>query len=285
MPYTKKHYFIIVNYNSGDYIIDCIDSIMQSQNIRPYIIVVDNASRDNSLESCKLQFPNLTYIYNSHNIGFAAGANIGARLALEKGASTVTFCNPDAVLEKTCANLLISTITSRNIDILSPVIYKENTNDIWFSGGHISFSKMKTTHTNPLPTTDLITDIDYITGCVMTVSADVFNKIGLFDENFFLYYEDADFSLRAKKANLKLGVLPQAHAYHTEISEQNKDQKTYFLVLSGLIFFNKHTPGFKKLWFKVHTTLRKIKNYFDCKKNKPLAHSVRKAYQDYASKK
>ncbi|MEA3322780.1 MAG: hypothetical protein U9Q12_01015, partial [Patescibacteria group bacterium] len=115
-------------------------------------------------------------------------------------------------------------------------------------------------------------------------SSKVFEKIGLFDENFFLYYEDADFSLRAKNNNFTLGVVPQAHAYHKEISENNIDQKTYFLVLSGLIFFEKHTHGIKKFWFHIHTTLRKIKNYFYCKKNKPFARSVRKAYHDYATK-
>ncbi len=283
MPHNK-HYFVIVNYNSGVHIIDCINSIVQSQNINPSIIIVDNASRDNSLENCKSRFPNLVYIYNSHNIGFAAGANTGARLALEHGATTVTFCNPDAIIEKTCANLLISSITHNKADIVSPVIYKKSSQNIWFSGGHISFFHMRATHTNPLPVKTILTDIDYISGCVMTVSSSVFEKIGLFDEKFFLYYEDADFSLRAKDNDFTLGIVPQAHAYHSELSENNKEQKTYFLVLSGLIFFKKHTSGIKKLWFHIHTSLRKIKNYFDCKKNKPLACSVRKAYHDYATK-
>jgi GT2 family glycosyltransferase len=277
---NNKDYFIIVNYNSGSHIVDCITSIIQSINIKPHIIVVDNASKDNSLEKCKKKFPNITYIYNSHNIGFASGANIGARRALEKGARTITFCNPDAYLKKDCAYHLINVVINGMADIVSPIIQDESSK-IWFSGGNISFLHMRATHIYQPINKSLITDIDYISGCVMTVSKNVFEKIGLFDEQFFLYYEDADFSLRAQEVGFKLAIIPKAVAFHSEISEQNKEQKTYFLVLSGLIFFDKHTKGIKKTWFHIHTKLRKIKNYFDCKKNKPLSHTVSKAYHDY----
>jgi len=282
---TKKHYFVIVNYNSGSNIIDCINSILMSKNIHPHIIIVDNASRDNSLEECKIQFSNVTYIYNTHNIGFGAGANIGARFALERNAATITFCNPDAIIAKTCAHTIISAITSHEADIISPIIYKDRSSHIWFSGGRISFFRMRTTHTQILSqTAQELINTDYITGCVMTVSAQVFKKIGLFDEHFFLYYEDADFSVRARNAGYILKVASQAKAWHKEVSEEEKEQKTYFLVLSGLLFFDKHSHGIQRLWFNIHFMLRKIKNYFQCKHN-PLAQYVHKAYLDYAKKK
>lgn len=279
----NKHYFIIVNYDSGVDLIKCVESILYSNNITPYIVIVDNASRDGSLEECKARFPKFTYIYNTHNIGFAAAANIGTRYALERNAKTITFCNPDAIIDKKCANILISDILAKKIDIASPIIYKYNTSKYWFAGGKISFLKMRTIH-KPAPKKQFslpFIPTDYITGCVMTVSASVFQKISLFDENFFLYYEDADFSLRAKKAGFKLGIIPNAKAYHKELSETTNPQKTYFLVLSGLKFFNKHTYGLTKLWFYIHLKLRKIKNHFDCKKNKPLSQQVRQAYKDF----
>jgi len=282
MSADKKHYFVIVNYNSGENIIHCLDSIFYSKNIIPRIVVVDNASRDTSLENCKKRFPKATYIYNTHNTGFAAGANIGLRWALERGADTITLCNPDVILNENCAQTLTHTICSKQADIVSPIIYSPDS-DIWFSGGKISFLKMHATHTTR-PLSKINCKTDYISGCVMTVSPKVFEKIGLFDENFFLYYEDADFSLRAKKAGFKLCVNPRAKAIHKEISEQNKEQKTYFLVFSGLLFFKKHTHGLFKLWFYVHLTLRKIKNYFDRKKQKYLSLQVYNAYKDYDSK-
>ncbi len=284
---NKKHYFIIVNYNSGTNIIECINSILRSKKIHPYIIVVDNASKDNSLENCKKHFPNLIYIYNTHNIGFAGGVNIGLRFALEREAATITLCNPDAIIDSECATKLISTILTKKADIISPVIYKYNSPDIWFAGGDISYKKMRATHThikNDFQNQSILTT-DYNTGCVMTINPRVFKQIDLFDEKFFLYYEDADFSLRAKNAGFILGILPTAKAWHKEVSEQENKQKTYFLVFSGLLFFEKHTTGLKKIWFLINLKLRKIKNYFDLKKNKPLSQQVHKAYLDYASKK
>ena len=278
-----KHYFIIVNYNSGTDLIKCVESILYSDDITPYIVIVDNASRDGSLEECKARFPKFTYIYNTHNIGFAAAANIGTRYALERNAKTITFCNPDAVIDKKCAHILTSIVNTKKADIVSPIICKYNSPEHWFSGGKISFLKMHTIHkhSSKKQLSKSLISTNYITGCVMTVSASVFQKISLFDENFFLYYEDADFSLRARKAGFTLGIIPSAKAYHKELSEQTNPQKTYFLVLSGLIFFNKHTHGLSKLWFYIHLKLRKIKNYFDCKKNKPLSQQVHKAYEDF----
>lgn len=279
----KKHYFVIVNYNSGTDLISCVESILYSDNITPYIVVVDNASRDGSLEKCKARFPKFTYIYNTHNIGFAAGANTGTRYALERNAATITFCNPDAILDTKCAHTLISAVTTKKADVVSPIIYKHNTSDHWFSGGKISFFKMRATHKyiSKKQSTQSLVSTDYITGCVMTVSAHVFEKISLFDENFFLYYEDADFSLRARNAGFTLGIILDAKAHHKEVSEQTNPQKIYFLVLSGLKFFDKHTHGLNKLWFRTHLALRKLKNNFDCKKNKPLAQQVRIAYEDF----
>ncbi len=283
---NKKHFFVIVNYNSGTNIIECINSILQSKKILPSIIIVDNASRDGSLEQCKLRFPNLTYIYNTHNIGFGAGANIGARFALERNADTVTFCNPDAVLDANCINSLINSLIPKNADIVSPVIYKYNSQDIWFDGGKISFYKQRTLHKKQSsnPQSNLY-NTDYVSGCVMTVASNVFEKIGLFDEKFFLYYEDADFSFRAQKAGFKLAIDPKAKAWHKEVSEQENSQKTYFLVLSGLLFFSKHSHGLQKFFFNIIFKLRKIKNIFDLKKNKPLSQQVRNAYLDYDKKK
>ena len=281
----EKHFFIIVNYNSGDNIIHCIHSILQSRNIHPLIIIVDNASRDNSLEECKIKFPNFVYIYNTHNIGFGAAANVGTRYALERGATTITFCNPDVVLDKNCAQNLIASIQSQKVHIVSPAIYRENTyKNIWFCGGMINYFTCRATHRKACAKTAAALDLstDYITGCVMTVHASVFTKIGLFDEKFFLYYEDADLSVRARTAGFTLAIVPSALAYHHEVSENDKESKTYFLVLSGLLFFHKHSHGIMQLWFYCHFYLRRIKNYFERKKNMPLALSVYRAYCDYA---
>jgi hypothetical protein len=133
---------------------------------------------------------------------------------------------------------------------------------------------------------DEVLGTDYITGCAMLVRAEVFRKIGLFDEDFFLYWEDVDFSLRTKKAGFKSMVVSNSWVYHAEQSERENKNKLYWLVFSGLLFFKKNTPWFLKPWIALYICMRKIKNTQDIfwKKNEH-AEMVKKAYVDFKNAK
>lgn len=277
----KRHFFVIVNYNGGDHITHCIHHILRSIDLHPLIVIVDNASTDQSLEKCKVKYPNLTYIYNTHNIGFAAAANIGTRYALERNATTITYCNPDAQLTPDCAYQLISAVTQDNYAIVSPFILDHTHKKPWFCGGKVDYFHFRATHTYDQDLTQKIVKSDFISGCVMTVASSTFALIGLFDEQFFLYYEDVDFSLRTRSKNLPIGIVSKAIAYHDEISESHKNIKIYFLVLSGLLCFKKHVHGLQKIWFYLHFWLRRAKNRYDLRRSHPYAHSVYKAFLDY----
>jgi hypothetical protein len=123
---------------------------------------------------------------------------------------------------------------------------------------------------------------EYLSGCGMLIKKDVFKKIGLFDERFFLYYEDADFSVRAKKAGFDLVVVPAAHLKHLEQSNTNNSAKIYWLVISGLIFFLSNASIPQKIWLWIYIIIRKKKNYFDLvfRKNS-VALEVHRAYKDF----
>jgi GT2 family glycosyltransferase len=114
------------------------------------------------------------------------------------------------------------------------------------------------------------------------VKKEVFAKIGLLDEDFFLYYEDADFSVRAKKAGFGLAVVPQCHIRHFEKESPVCGNKLYWLVISGLIFFQKNASGLVRHWLTFYFFLRRIKNKKDIKEGKKEAATVQKAYQDFA---
>jgi GT2 family glycosyltransferase len=121
-----------------------------------------------------------------------------------------------------------------------------------------------------------------VTGCAMLIKKEVFKRVGLLDEDYFLYWEDADFSLRASKAGFKKVVVTSSWIYHFEKSGKNMEAKVYWLVISGLIFFKKNTPTYLRPWMTFYLNLRKVKNYVDILvgKNK-LAPVVRRAYKDF----
>jgi GT2 family glycosyltransferase len=259
-----KIFAIVLNYNGSETLLDCIGSLYNCSYSNLEIIVIDNASTDGSLEKAKSLYGKITYIKNSKNIGFSAGNNIGIRLALEKFADYIFLLNNDANVEKDCIlNLSIFAQKNKKVGIISPLIINQNNSSIWFSGGKISWLKMRCTHNKD--SNDKITlKTEYVSGCAMLIKKSVFKKIGLFDEDYFLYYEDADFSIRAIRNGFEILIDQSSKVFHHEHSNEKNPKKTYWLVLSALIFFKKNSLPFHKIWQFFYLILRKIKNFFDC---------------------
>lgn len=276
-------FILILNYNGKATLKRCLQSVYRSDYPSFEVVIIDNNSDDGSLEEAKQLFSRAHFIKNSANIGFAAGNNIGIRFALEKGADYVWVLNPDTHIEKdTLSQLVAETEHDASTGITSPLILHSKTKNIWFGGGKIQWLSMKAVHIPPASLYHPIAS-EYICGCAMLVKKEVFQKIGLFDERFFLYYEDADFSLRAKKAGFKLFIVPKVHVFHDEVSSNNPS-KVYWLVISGLQFFQKHAPWYRKPWNFAYIQARKIKNRLDISRHKnPFADEVRRAYTSYAS--
>lgn len=282
MKKYPKVFIIVLNYNGGDFLKRNISSLFRLNYLDFSVVLVDNNSSDNSLESVRRSFSKITIIKNSENLGFSAGNNIGIEYALEHGADYVWLLNNDTeVLENSLAELISLMEKNKNVGIASPVITEKDGSRIWFAGGKINWLRMKTSHRNKKIKADCLNS-GYISGCAMLVSAEVFKKIGLLDEDYFLYWEDADLSVRAREAGYRLAVSAKSRIRHFERSEEKKDKKVYWMVISGLIFFKKNTPFFLRPWIFFYIGLRKIKNKLKLMFNQDnIAKAVRKAYQDF----
>jgi len=264
------------------------------------VVVVDNNSQDGSFELAKNYFPKAHFIKSEENLGFAAGNNIGIRFALEKMADYIFLLNNDAAVFKNTLFELINIAQkkeSEKIGIFSPVIFKGDSKDVWFVGGKIDWLRMRAVHENKLQVTSYpprcfsnrpagragkLKISGYITGCAMLIKKEIFKKTGLLDENFFLYYEDADFCWRASKEGFKSAIFSGAGIKHYEKSEENKKAKTYWLVVSGIYFFRKNSPWFLKPWMAIYLMARKLKNRADIIRGKggELAKEVARAYKE-----
>ncbi|MDD3498638.1 MAG: glycosyltransferase family 2 protein [Candidatus Moranbacteria bacterium] len=296
MRYPKV-FIIILNHNGKDVLPDCLNSVLHSDYPTKEVVVVDNDSTDLSFEKAKKLFDKFHFIKNNRNKGFAAGNNVAIRWALEKMADYVFLLNNDAVIGKDSLKKMIeSAEKDARGGIFSPIIYKGKTDQIWFGGGKIDWMRMRTVHVisnkrqekraikNSIFSWHISRTTDYVTGCAMLIKKDVFKKIGLLDEDYFLYYEDADFSYRAKKAGFGLKIVSEAKAYHLEKSSENPN-KIYWLVYSGLIFFKKNTPWFWRPWVVFYTLLRKIKNKKKMKNKEKYAVDVKRAFEDFKKEK
>lgn len=281
----KKHpkvFIIILNYNGLDVLKKCLTSVFKIDYPNFEIVIVDNNSLDGSLEIAKANFSKAIFIKNEENLGFAAGNNMGIKFALERAAEFILILNNDVEVEKNFLTQLVDSVAkNERIGLASPVIFDSQTREVWFSGGHIDWWRVKTVHEKNIQTEGVFNS-QIITGCAMLIRAGVFQKTGLLDEDFFLYWEDVDFSLKSRKAGFQNVVVSSSWIYHFEKSRENMENKIYWLVISGLIFFQKNANFLLKTWGRFYLILRRVKNYWDVKLKKDrISLVVQKAYRDF----
>ena len=245
-------FIIIVNWNNWQDTLECLESLRQIKYDNFKTIVVDNCSDNESYEKisiwCK-EKSGFSTIKTESNLGFAGGCNIGARHALSKKADYILLLNNDTVVEPDFLDCMVETSKhSPDIGIIGGKIFQNNSSKLWFLGGKLSWVRGGGYHPGKgkldSGKKQVPFDVDFITGCLMLIKATTIEKIGLLDESYFLYNEDADYCLRAKKANIKMIVAPSSIIYHRENSTTGgwKPYHIYYLIRNKLMFMKQHAP-------------------------------------------
>ncbi len=236
-------YIIVLHYKNTRDTFNCLRSITRLKIDDSIIktIVVANDTRN-------LQPTNYNLIKNSRNLGFAAGVNVGIREALnDKNAAYVLILNNDTILPPNLLTELLKT----PVDITAPVIkFKWDNNWKYDFGGKVNWLTGRTTHIEKITSgrwpdgllPGELGKIDYVSGCCMLIRRKVFEKIGLFDEKFFFYFEDADFCVRAKRIGLKIAVNPNTTIYHKLGSAIGRwtNKAIFYNLVGNFIFISKH---------------------------------------------
>jgi GT2 family glycosyltransferase len=241
---------IILNWNGIRDTLECLDSLTAQDGVSLQCIVVDNGSRDNSVQQIRARFPQVHILENERNLGFPGGNNAGIRYALERNAKFILILNNDTIVKSGMIRALFDHLTPE-IGAAAPAIFYASQPDlIWSIGGMIhplllEIAKIPSDRT-ALPPGPV--ERDFITGCAMLVRAEVLRQVGLFDESFFPgYYEDLDLSLRIRRGGYRMLLVPQAHLLH-KVSQASGGQfspRVFFLMArnSGF-YFRKHM----RLW-------------------------------------
>jgi GT2 family glycosyltransferase len=208
--------------------------------------------------------------------------NLGIRHQLGKRQyDAYWLLNNDASIAPDTLNQLKRALVDKGSRaVFSPVIYQEQTKTSWYAGGQIDYFRMRTVHMQSPVSAREPYETGFLTGCALFVPQEVIASIGLLDERYFLYYEDAAYSIRARRAGFRLWVVPQATVYHSEESRSNP-AKTYWLVRSGAEFFLRESRGWRWGWVRVVYALRRLKNQLKIwLYPSPMAREVKRAYTD-----
>lgn len=265
----KKVSIVVLHYKGKEFTSQCLDSIkkLQADGFKIETIVVNNNPQEN-LKDLEKRFPDFLFLETGRNLGFTGGNNFGIKRALKDRADYVFLVNNDTILDP---NILVQLIEvakkQKKAGILGPKIYfapgheyhynrykkSERSKVFWYAGGEIDWANVITQHRGvdevDKKQYDQIEETDYISGCGMFIKREVLKRIGLLDEKYFLYYEDSDFSVRAKRAGWQLLFVPQAKMWHfnAESSEVGGSLQDYYIARNRLLFGLRYAPLRAKL--------------------------------------
>ena len=277
---------IILNYNAGNLLIDCVSSIQKSAYTNFEIILVDNISKDNSHKKCKDNFPTIKLIENKENLGYCEGNNVGLRTA--KGEFVVVL-NPDTIVDSNWLDELLEAYQNNGEGLYQPKFLATSDNSMLLSTGQMiqlfgfGYSRSKGDKDEKL--FEKIEQIDYASGTCLFTSKKILKKIGLFDPFLFAFHDDLELCWRAALNRIKSFYVPKSIVYHPiegtsfkwsplkfKLMERNRkyclltlyDRSTFYKMLPALIvvdiavFFFYLSKGLMKM--KILADLEILKN-------------------------
>jgi len=226
---------VVLNYNGCEVTQECLESLnrLKTNGFEIDLLVVDNGSTDNSVKKLRPAFPRVNFLVNQANLGFSEGNNVGFRWALKNGADFVLVLNNDTTVAPNLLQVLMTLALSQKTGgIFCPKIYFapgfESHPDryrsvdlgkvIWYAGGQIDWQNMLANHRG-------VDEVDkgqyevpiktvYATGCCMLIRREVLENVGLFDQKFYMYFEDLDFSMKVIKKGYGIFYEPKAVVWH-----------------------------------------------------------------------
>ena len=249
---------IVLNWNGADDTLNCVESLQQ-QTLRPEIIIVDNNSSDDSVErfedhikSQKKDAPIL--IKNSQNLGFAGGINTGLVYAKEHNFEYIGVLNPDAIADKEWCQALVNELSSHpKCGITTGILQRRNSKTLDTTGDFYTTWGLPGPRNRDEPiknAPDKPGEVFGATGGGAIYRTAIFDDIDMFDEDFFMYYEDVDLSFRAQLAGWKVRFTPKAIAYHKVGASSKKvpGLAVYNTFKNLPLVFIKNVPG-KLFWY------------------------------------
>lgn len=265
---------VILNYNGYKDTKTCIISLKDINYQNTEIVVVDNASSDNSFENLMACFPHIKFLRTSSNLGYAGGMNTGAKYALRKGFDLILLANNDIIFTNNFLPPLVKRISSNSeIGIISPkVLYSEKKDIIYCAGGEFKISHCGMVNLFQGKRTSVYGNtprfLNVAEGACMLIKREVYEKVGFMNESYFMYFEDLEFSWRAKKS-YKIFYEPKSIIYHKSGAGTSWLNYTplyyYYYTRNRLLFFSGLNLFYKSFAFVftiLNTLLKNISLFY-----------------------
>ncbi len=255
---------VVLTYNEADDTIACVRSLLADNYPNLRVVIVDNGSTDGGLERIRRAFPAIEVIQRARNGGYASGNNAGIRFALRRQSDYVLISNSDVVVQKGFLTPLVD-VAERAHDVgvvIGTIRYQANPEEIYYAAG--KFSRLlctgmnRTRRSSSAAQQDKTLDVTFVNGALLLFRKTVFETLGLFDERFFLYFDDLEFS-RRYATRYRLVYTPKSIVFHK--SGAGKGWKSY---TESYLYYNTRNrywvfasdPG----WYRIYVSIFNILN-------------------------
>jgi len=206
---------IILNYNAGSLLLECVDSVFKSNYNNLEVIIVDNVSKDNSHKICKEKFQDIILIENEKNLGYCGGNNVGIERA---NGEFLIILNPDVIVEPDWVNQLLSAFRRYGDGLYQPKILASTDHNIIISAGNMiqlfGFGYSRGKGEKDVGQYEKDEEVGYASGTCLFSSSNVFRKIGNFDLFLFAYHDDLDLCWRGRLKGIRSFYIHKSIIYH-----------------------------------------------------------------------
>jgi GT2 family glycosyltransferase/glycosyltransferase involved in cell wall biosynthesis len=241
----------VLNYRTPDETLLAVRSLLASKRPLDDIIVVNNDSTDDTRHALKDVWSKITYIHTGSNLGFSGGTNVGIREALARGADRVLLVNSDVIVPPDAVEHLDRCLdTTPDAGIAGPVVLARSEPDRIASLGMSyapSTGRMRHRGYGSANRPDQAEArlVDGVSGCLMLVKRDVFDAVGIFDEEYFFSFEDLDFCLKARRAGFATVLAGLATVYHEggQSLGATSPRRFYFAARNHLLLARRAEPS------------------------------------------
>ncbi|MCL4466872.1 MAG: glycosyltransferase family 2 protein [Chloroflexi bacterium] len=241
--------------NMGD-TLECLESLARVDYPRLAVILVNNGSPDFDEARVRRAFPEVLIVTSSDNHGVTAGNNLGVARALEIGADLVLLLNPDTVVRPDLIRSLLPALNEPGVGIVGPVItYYDAPDTVWFAGGRYSrliAHPRQPEKDRPLASVPSKRAVDWVNSCALLAKREVFEVVGPFWEDLFMYFDELEFCLRATQAGYQCVMVGEPLVRHKVsasggIRGTNRfsPDKAYYFGRNPFFLLRRHASG---LW-------------------------------------
>ncbi len=280
---------ILLNHNNSNLTIECLKSLEDQSYSDFEIIIVENNSNRDEKDNLFSYIKSLNQLYQekiqvlrkTKNFGFAKGNDIGIE---NSSGEYILLLNNDTEFEPKFIHKCINFFKNDTIDIMSPkIMYFHNKDKIWDAGGFIKFltpglSCSRGAREIDKGQYDFITSPDYAAGCCFFIKRNVLTSIGMLDEDYFIYFEEADLCRRARNKGFEIIFYPYAKIYH-KVNDILTDFHKFLLFRNKFIFLLKFFPLYKIIIQFVLQPLQIIAFAIDLKRKSISFRTIRKCFK------